>query len=170
MSLLSMDIQPNFPHEDLTDNNALLIELVLQNKSMFETFHQTAEASSALFRLSHRAIHASVRRAIEDINALPAYSMGMGTYEAISLLVQAPETFARYDESEIIRYFYLDPNTEYQGYERVVDTAREQFITNLPRTSTVITAATARFYPGREDQVLTGAALTYVAECDITQR
>lgn len=168
MNLLTMEAQPNFPHYDISDLNASILELMLQNSTIAAETHRTAETHSWLFRLGHRAIYASMSDAIENKDSLAALSTGVSTYEAISSLVRPIDTLVAHNDPTVNTYF-IDPDTPYRGYLNIIEEAREQFDTSMARTSGVVTAVAQRRHASYTDYAVTGAALAYLAERDVTK-
>lgn len=162
-----MEAQPDFPHSDISDTNASILELLLQNRDITNESHNTAETHSWLFRLGHRAIYASMSQAIENQESLAALSTGISTYEVISSLVRPVDALVLHNNPEVSSYF-TDPNTPYQGYLHIIDEAREQFSASMKRTGSVVTAVAGRHHAAHTDYALTGAALAYLAERDVT--
>lgn len=167
MSLLTLEPQPNFPVEDLTDANAALLELLLANQAVLEQVHHTAEEGSLLFRIGHRAILANTGLFIERPDQLEAVSNGIAKYEAISMTVSPDQAMQSHNSSATTAYFInLDPTLDHLT---LIGDTRDTFSTEMPRTKSVIVESTPRRFLPYRDYVLAGAALARMAEIDITR-
>lgn len=162
MTLLTLESQPSFPLEDLTDKNAALLELLLANREIFEQAHHSAEEGSAAFRIGHRAILANTSLFIDSKERLDAVSNGVAKYEVISLTVNPTQALQSRDEA--LAYFINpDPTLDYLS---LMGDTRHAFSSELPRTAEVIKESTPARFRSYQEYVLAGAALARMAELD----
>lgn len=151
--------QENFPREDLTEENAALLELLFQNEHAFNTSHAAAERYSILYRVGHGVLVAASRPHVIQHES-DAISHGIGTYESISKIVSPRERF--YQNTMFagphIEMAYLAVNNNF--YDETVNLAT-LFRNHLPNTSRVVEATAGRFHGGAIDYAVVGAALAY---------
>lgn len=167
MSILTLESQPNFPVEDLTDANAALLELLLANQAILEQAHHTVEEGSLLFRIGHRAILANTGRFIENPKQLEAISNGIAKYEVISMTISPDQAMQLHNQAAAMTYF-INPDTTLD-YLTLVSDVRDNFSTEMPRTKSVIEESTPRHFLLYQEYVLAGAALARMAEIDVTR-
>lgn len=92
MELTTLNHQPNFPEEDLTETNAMFLEYFLQNKALLETSHSGAEQSNLLFNLAHLTAKQSKDTFSED-SYHAGFTHGFTLYEIMSSLVAPREDY-----------------------------------------------------------------------------
>lgn len=148
--------QPNFPNEDLTDENADVLEFLLANQATLEAFHVASEESITMFRYSHTGLMGGIRRGY-DRDRLPAINHGIMNYEVIASFVQSSPDLAmdlavvhavafsaEYTEPAIVDYTY---------------SAFDSFRAELPRKTALLHESSRRFFGNNTEYVVTGAAL-----------
>ena len=159
-----LQTQPEFPEVDLTEENADMLSVMLQNEQVAQQYHRGAEGV-LVFRQLHPALEHGVASVYDEGARVDAMSHGMMTFEAINAAVAStkPATVRGQALSVVI----AKPKT----VQRIGDPAETQevnnyFIEKLPRTASVVSAASERFFPGHIHYALAGAAL----ECLITSQ
>lgn len=157
--LVILQPQENFPREDLTDENAGLLELLFQNQTAFEKSHTAAERYSALYRVGHGVLVAASRPHVIQHES-DAISNGIGTYEAISTIISPVER--DYHNTMLARphiemaYIAINLN-----FDEETGNLANLFRKHLPNTSRVVEAAADRRHGGAIDYAVVGAALAY---------
>lgn len=146
----SIDRQPNFPKEDLTDKNAEILSLLLMNREVLYQGHAAAESQVQIYKLGHQAFARAIGQMFDESSKVAALNHGITTYEAISSFVTYPpsaenEAIVILNAAGIVSTRHLD---EY-AYEAV-----ESLILATPRTAEVV-AETTR-YPA-------GSSIAYLA-------
>lgn len=167
MSILTLESQPNFPSEDLTDANATLLELLLANQTVLDQAHYNAEKESLLFRVGHRAIIANTSRFIDHAAYIEAISSGIAKYEVISRTVN-PDQAKRAHNHEAALSYFINPDPTLDYLTLVGDT-RDTFSFEMPRTKNVIEESTPFRLRQYQEYILAGAALARMAEIDVTR-
>lgn len=151
--------QENFPREDLTDENADLLSILLQNYDAFTRAHTAAEELSILYRVGHGVLAAAARPHIiqHESNAL---SHGIGVYEAVSALVSPAERAYRNTmlARPHVEMAYLAIN---ENFDRETGNLVALFKYHRPNTSRVVEETADRFHGGAVDYAVVGAALAY---------
>lgn len=166
MELILLDSQQNFPKEDITDSDAQILELLLQNTSTLENSHASAEQASILYKLGHKTIINASQAQIIDLEA-KAISHGIATYEAISLMMN-PKVSPAHNSIALHPHLQINHLSIEQDFKGETERAATVFTNELPRTSRVIEASAHRFYKGLTDYALKGAALARQLEIDAT--
>jgi hypothetical protein len=166
MSIITgIEAQPNFPREDLTDDNAAILELLLSNRDLVGESHAISEQTSWVFRVGHRVVNTVAAGVLERDGRLEAVNHGTTVYEAMSaLLTAAPtdtnELFAV--EKQAAAWTEAD-TTNAVTYQQEAYAAFHQ---DLPRAKEVVEAAASRFYPHFTGYALLGAAMARQFEID----
>lgn len=156
--------QPNFPHEDISDSNAAMLELMLADRQTVTDGHQASERISLVFKIGHPAVLSGLARVYDESDRLGAIDHGVATFEAAtSLLGQVPE-------GEVFTIgangLALTSGLTDRSLGQYVETAYSSFIDDLPRTRTVIASASERYFPHYTDYAVLGAALVRQFELD----
>lgn len=168
MSLFTIESQPDFPTEDLTDTNAGFLELLLANREIFTLAHDTAERTSSLFRIGHQAIIASLAGYTQEPLQISAISSGTAIFEAISTTVRLGNVPSVHNSQQAVNYFLdAEPTLDYLT---LLGDAHDAFCSEMPRTAAVIKESMPSVYRPYLGYALAGAALTRMAEVDIAQR
>jgi hypothetical protein len=167
MNLFNIEPQPDFPTEDLSDMNASFLELLLANREIFALAHNTAEQSSSLFRVGHRAIIASLAAHTQESRQVSAISSGTAIFEAISATVRLGNVPPAHNTRYAIDYFVNPEPT--LDYLTLLSDVNDAFREEMPRTTTVIQESIPTEYRPYVGYALAGAALTRMAEIDIAQ-
>lgn len=141
MSLLrGIESQPNFPREDLTDDNADLLELMLQNEDVLLRGHWAAEEAAWLYNYAHPAARQAGGRLAAVEPHLSAFSHGVAAYEAIAALVQATPAEQTAESLLVVKANALTLRSHLgeAALFSYVDGASEQFKAEMPRTAKVV--------------------------------
>lgn len=159
--LLGLESQPNFPREDLTDGNAAVLELLLQNGGLLLRSHQAAEAAAWLYAYAHPSARQAGQRVAAVDAHLPAFSHGISAYEAIAALVQAAPTEHTEQSLQMVTNNALKLRTVLSesallGY---MDEASEQFKAEMPRTAAVVHASAGRLQGDAAGYAIIGAGV-----------
>lgn len=144
--LLGFESQPNFPREDLTDGNAAMLELLLQNEELLLRSHKTAEEAAWLYAYAHPAARQAGQRLSAIEPHLGAFSHGVTAYEAIAALVQAEPVSKTGERLSVVRdsVVSLSVGLGESALLNYVDEASEQFKEQMPRTVEVVRSSAER--------------------------
>lgn len=159
--LLKMELEPDFPEKDISDETAEILELLLLNRAFIDQSHDGAEQAHILFRLGHQAIDKTARPFM-DGDRLAAFSYGVSTYETVRSIVR-PHVPATTKHEAGMKVMIMTNALNTIFVDTVTD-ARDQFTTKLPRTKYVIGQSAARFYSTHVDYALAGAAIAHDLE------
>lgn len=169
MNFVTLESQSDFPREDVTENNADMLELLLLHDATIELSHISAEKISYLYRLGHKTLVITAEPHFDDSQRSAAFSQGIKTFEAIAALIRPDFDISKHGnkphiDSEIIgtRQHLTD---EFMG---TVEHVRDQFTSELPRTKTLIGQSATRFCRNYQDYAITGAAVARWLELDAT--
>lgn len=157
--------QPNFPREDLTVENADLLELMMANLEILKTSHEAVEQLSWIFRVGHPTIVFSAAKIHDEDNRLSALNHGVTSFEAITAMVGGESMNAdiQTTNSEANRLLNLEP-THIGDY---IDEAVDDFRHNTPHTAEVIRSSAARFHGHLTTYAILGAAMSRKFELSI---
>ncbi len=157
--------QPDFPKEDLTEENAALLELLLSNEMLVAESHATSEQMSWVFKVGHKVVNKVSGSVLDHDNRFEALDHGAAVYEAMSLLLAAVPT--RADGTFVVQaqaaaWLRADSNKliDYQ------EEAYAAFNNNLPRAKEVVGGVCSRFYPRLTNYAILGAAMAHQFELD----
>ncbi len=156
-SLISLTPQPDFPRVDLTDDNAELLELMLQNATIRRDSHQLAESAVQPYRPTHQALVMMATRHLTSENAYGIHA-GATTLEAITALVQPH--LREYDSNETFRRtISLSLVDELDEALALLENAGERFSREQPNTREVILTVVSRYNSSLGKSAILGAAL-----------
>ena len=163
--ITGIEAQPNFPHEDLTDDNAAMLELLLSNLGVVTECHSMSESTSWVLKVGHLVVGQVAQKVLERDGRLEALDHGAVAYEALSMLlstepVKTTDLFAVH--SQVGAWTTAD-TTKAIGFQQE---AVESFQRDLPKTKEVIASSAARFFPHFTSYALLGAAMTRQFELD----
>lgn len=102
-SLLTLELQPDFPHSDLLPQNAAVIPHLLENEASIRL--RTEQLTTTQRRLLETTCNALLALGVdctESPQTLEAFSWGFATFETVALLVRPPEV---YDVAAAARQF-----------------------------------------------------------------
>jgi len=159
--LLGLESQANFPHEDLTDGNAAVLELLLQNDGLLLQGHAIAEEAAWLYSYSHPAARQAGQRVAAVESHLDAFSHGVAAYEAIAALVQATPAERTAENLLVVQANAHSLRTglgesALLGY---MDEASEEFKAVMPRTAEVVQASAQRLQHDVAGYAIIGAGV-----------
>jgi hypothetical protein len=163
--LTGIVLQPNFPGEDLTDDNADMLELLMANLRVLDTYHRLIEQESFAFAVGHNALVGMLKQNYDNKGFIDAFSHGITVFEAITATVGGE--IMRSDIQDImsrageVSRFSGNQITDYH------DGAVEDFTKDMPRTANTIVASTSRFHGPLTTYALIGAASSWRFEQSI---
>ena len=145
--------QPDFPERDITDKNREFLELFVQNEDIVNGIHTATHSTDPLFRLTHPEI---LRRANANTKGarVEATSFGVVAFETIAALMGR-----RYSVGDARASMFIMPAALAGNMFVDASEASEVMKSELPNTSAVICASSARFFRGLEGYALFGAAI-----------
>lgn len=157
--------RPNFPIEDLSEENAELLELMMANPELLMRSHMAIEQISYMFVVSHKTINTAVKVTFDDTRSLEALNHGITTFEAITAMVDG---HARVSDSiplhnQALRLVHLDP----RELDSHFDLSLAEFQEQTPRTAEVIRTSSERFHKHLTAYALLGAAMSRKFERDV---
>ena len=151
-----MSHEADFPKTDISDETAEVLELLLLNRELVGGFHENAERAHALYRMGHGALHLASKPNIEG-DRLAAFSYGIGTLEAIRLLVRpTPSDLSEYAAGLKVA---ISTNALATDFVDTIVDAEDKFATKLPRTRQLIGQSATRFFPLHANYAISGAAM-----------
>ncbi len=86
-ALLHLEPQPHFPYDDLTEENAELLQLILANGELVSRGHIAAEEVRPVFKIGHQSILRAGLRLDYDGSRGEAIDKGAAMFEAMSAMV-----------------------------------------------------------------------------------
>ncbi len=157
--------QPNFPVEDLSEENAELLELMMANLELLVRSHMAIEQVSYMFVISHKSINTAVKNTFDDTRSLEALNYGVTAFEAITAMVDG---HAMVSDSiplhnQALRLVHFDPHE----LDDHIDRSLAEFQEQVPRTAEVVRASATRFHGHLTSYALLGAALSRRFERDV---
>ncbi|CAN5360060.1 hypothetical protein BH09PAT4_BH09PAT4_04700 [soil metagenome] len=166
MSLLAgLEASPDFPRNDLSEGNAMLLELMLANSSIVLTGHTNAEKISWVFRAGHAAMRVAIGRIVFDAERAAAFDHGISSYETIAaLLSSAPDHCDMFTVNT--NALALSSGLTDDKLVDYISTAQQHFATDMPRTSDVVLHSSQRLHPTTASYAVAGAALARQFELD----
>lgn len=166
MALVYLETQPNFPQEDLSDENTAMIEMLLQNHDAFQKSHETAESQSFLYWLGHRAIVTKIHPTLPDKEAHQALDYGIAAFESIAALVTGTPTRAGHSKEEALKFYYRDEDSVSSVH--LLSDSMEIFTSTMSNTRHVVLKSAERACPpSRINYAIAGAALALYNELDM---
>ena len=156
--LVGVEAQPRFPHEDLTEDNAAMLELLLANREIAQIGHTEGERLVPAFGYIHPAMVKGAIRVYDGATRIEAVDHGVATFETMCMMTAS---ITQIDSAEAARNSMLfaaafDDAQVGLYMADSLDTFRGQ----LPRTSEVIKLASYRFFGPLTEYALLGAAIT----------
>ena len=157
--------QPEFPHEDLSEDNAQLLELILANELVLADGHGAAERVSVAYKVGHPAIWRAGLRAATLERRIEAVNHGVVVYESMAAMVQGEPV--RYDAFTVnTNACALATGLDEDGLFEYIDKAYQQFGLDMPRAAEVVEHCAERFYPHLGSSAIIGAGLARQFELD----
>lgn len=157
--------QPDFPKEDLTDENAAILELMLSNRNLVAENHTASEQLSWVFRVGHPLIARISGGILDHDSRFEALDHGAAVYEAMSLFLaavptQTSELFSV--QTQATAWLNASPS-KLTGYQ---EEAYAAFSGNLPRAKELVSDVSSRFYPHLTNYAILGASMAHQFELD----
>jgi hypothetical protein len=150
---------PEFPLQDLSEDNADVLELMLANAEIVTQGHVYAEKTSWVYRAGHPVLLVALKSLFDDREHIHALDHGIRSYEATAWLTKSITEHC--DMFTINAHACtLASQLGETGLSAHIDHAVQKFTTELPRTAHVIAQSSARFYPALSQFAVAGAALT----------
>lgn len=160
MSIITgLEAQPRFPYEDLTDNNADMLELMLANIELVEHGHTAAEDVSWVFRVGHPALMDGIDR-VYDAPKVDAVNHGITTFEALSAMVTSETPLTHDFFVANARAAELSAKFKERDLRDYIDRSIEAFQTETPKTTEIVARSSRRFYGSLTHYAVLGAALS----------
>lgn len=161
-----LEPQPKFPHEDVSEANAQMLELLLASDALVESGHVNAEQLSPFFKLGHPSIDIVALRLDDSPYHQAAISSGVASMETIKGLLDA---FPLTDSAAVhINTTALTSSMHDRNVRTYADSAYDSFVADVPRAAEVIQVANRRRHGYFLSYALLGAALAYQLELDCT--
>ncbi len=156
--LVGVEAQPRFPQEDLSDDNAALLELMLANREIAQMGHVGGEQFVPAFQYIHPAALQGAKRVYEGVARIEAVDHGVATFETMCVMTASltPINGAEAARNSMLFAAAFDDAQIGLYMADSLDTFREQ----LPRASEVIKLASYRFFGSLTEYALLGAAIT----------
>ncbi len=156
--ITGISLQPNFPREDLTDENADLLELMIANHEIRTSSHEAVERMSWVFRIGHPSILFSAAKIYDEDERLTAIHHGVVSFEAITAMVGGNAIVSDIvpTNREASRLLHLE-EVELESY---IDQAVDGLKYETPRTAEVVHASAARIHTALTSYALLGAAMS----------
>lgn len=157
--ITGIEAQPRFPHEDLTEANAAVLELTLMNAEIVEEGHKYADGQLEFFRYVHPAVAVGVDSLYDDARYAQAAFHGVSVYETLAMFVGARWRHLLFLGEG--RPEALSVVTSIQSSRNSADDAFSAFRGQMRNTAEVVRTSSARFYGPLADYALLGAAITW---------
>lgn len=165
LTLVTLESAPDFPRQDLSENNAEILELLLANNELVTATHVSVEETSWLFQRSHPSLRFAANRLIEETQRSTAFDHGVTAFETITALVESSpgplDIHATINNSRAITHGLTED--ELSAY---LDHAHQHFVSDMPRTAKVVLDSSKRFFPITANYAVAGAALARQFEID----
>ena len=167
MSVLTQGLcpQPDFPRSDLTQDNADMLELLLQNKDMRNLAHMQAELHAPHYKLAHQAL-ISLGGRLDQQRSIKGIDAGAAIYEAVTALVRPaiPEV-SELKVYHQLRGIYAIKDQD-EAMNRILE-ARSKFDGEQVRTRNLVLEVVSRSPFPIGDAALMGAALSRELDLNI---
>ncbi|HET8883944.1 MAG TPA: hypothetical protein VFM68_00555 [Candidatus Saccharimonadales bacterium] len=160
MNLITLEAQNNFPHEDISDSNAEILEMLLQNQTIHESSHKSAEAASILYKMGHQTL-LTASQIEPELSQSDALSHGISTYEAISALVHPNVDAEVHDSITIHPHLKMAYMALRYNFDDETERVYSYFGENLPRMRQIVETSAERFHKRPREYAIIGAALAH---------
>ncbi len=155
--------QENFPHEDLTPENADFLSLVLANEAALNDGHNLANLTHFIFKKTHPALVAAAGHLFFDPKEVAAINFGITAYEATTLYIAAELQMPKPEELAFNTAFMMgDGNID--GKWKFFQEAQEELRGDRERLADVIAESAASRYKSLSYLAVVGCAIAYKFE------
>lgn len=168
MSLIVAEAQESFPHEDISESNAELLELCLLHRPTIEAGHTIAEDVSLFYKYGHQILEIASRFSITNETEMTTLSFGIATYEAIAVFVRPIGDTRLHNDITINRPLSLTYTNIKTDFRSEADYCYARFSKELPRTQSVVGTIATRFCLADPRFAMLGAAFAFELESNIT--
>ena len=163
--VMGLQPQPEFPRQDLSEDNAQLLELMLANEMILADGHGAAERVSWAYKVGHPAIRRAGLRSAVLGHQIEAVNHGVMVYESMAAMLQAAPT--RCDTFTVnTNACALVTGLDDDGLFDYIDKAYQQFGVDMPLAAEVVENCSERFYPHLGNCAVIGAGLARQFELD----
>ena len=159
--------QPDFPHEDLNDDNAAWFELLLQSEKFITEQHSGAE-SFPVYRIGHGLMRSASGRFIDETMHQIAVDHGIRMYEATAAAVESEHAALQLTILATNAAAYRASGSSTFQIRNYMFAAHEAFREKMPRTDTVVREGVARYAKELGEYASFGAAIAWQFELDTT--
>lgn len=156
--------QPEFPNEDLSEDNATLLEFMMANVDLVYESHRMVEQASIVLRISHPSILHATGRVYDETERLAAVNHGVSIFEAINAIVGSKAVSSDYATAD--RHNSQLINLRQSKLTDYFEDALGEFTSTTPRTAEVVRASSSRFYDPLTTYSILGAAMSRKFELD----
>lgn len=164
--LEKVEPQPLFPREDLTENNANLLSLVLANLAINSECHEKAELIYPLLAQTHLPLMQASYNQYGQGAVLLAIDHGIQTFEALTFCVRAKhEELNNFVLRKNSAVMLANSSTSAQTVNNYFLKIHEEFAVQMPNTAEVIIESAGRF-TNKSDYVRLGSAIARQFELD----
>lgn len=160
-----IESQPRFPQEDLTEDNAAVLELMLANRELAQMGHSEGEQFVPAFQLLHPAALRGTARVHDDPTRLEALDHGVASFETLCMLLAA-NVAAHPRVAAVVAARFAGQGTAVTSVERYLYQSLETMRVEMPRTTEVVLSSSQRFFGYFTEYALLGAALTRQMELE----
>lgn len=160
-----IESQPRFPQEDLTEDNAALLELMLANPDIAKLGHAKGEQFVPAFQLIHPAALRGTARVHEEPARLEALDHGIASFETLCLLL-ASNMNAHPRVAAVIAARFAGHAAAITSVEQYLYGSLETMRDEMPLTTEVVSESSRRFFGYFTEYALLGAALARQMELD----
>lgn len=168
MSLVVAEAQELFPHEDISESNAELLELCLLHQPTIEAGHSIAEDLSLFYKYGHQVLETASRFSITNHSEIATLSYGIAIYETIAAFVRPTADTRLHNDIAIkhpLRLTYTNIKTDFRSEANY---CYVRFSKALPRTQEVVGTIATRFCLADPRFAMLGAAFAFELESNIT--
>ncbi len=163
--IVSIETNPQYPSRNITSDSADILSLMLQNQTVAEDAHLSAENSVPFYTRTHQAVGMLARRLSRDDIARGMH-VGATTFEAISTMVRpVPPSLKRPESLSIYQSYFVKG-----GILRTIELLEEakfSIESNCPNISQVIREVALRQDKSIADSALMAAGISRNIELDI---
>lgn len=164
MSVTEIQTQPDFPRIDVLDENALALELALQNGGILDRAHTAAEQDSLLYELTHTVARQSGDQFPSDHDVL-AFSYGLKLYEGMSALLEHENQIQLFYTIRMATRALREALLTNRSLSFLVD-ARDEMAQAQPVANELIKTVSQRHFVGKTDLVTMGAGIARQTEVE----